>query len=100
MIGQSRRISAMLSSAFSLSTSAQPRTRASGGAVETGKMLTQLGAVDEVVDASQEVIGRDVLLEPELIELASVMGLRESIPKLRLAAGYLLPSVIGAQAAT
>jgi hypothetical protein len=33
-------------------------------------------------------------------ELASVMGLRESIPKLRLAAGYLLPSVIGAQAAT
>ena len=63
-------------------------------------MPAQLGAVDEAIDGAQEMITRDMILEPELVEQASVMGLRESIPKLRLAAGSLLPSVIGAQAAT
>jgi hypothetical protein len=63
-------------------------------------MLAQVRAVDEAIDGAQQVIRRDMILEPELVEQASVMGLRESIPKLRLAAGYLLPSVIGAQAAT
>jgi hypothetical protein len=31
---------------------------------------------------------------------ASVMGRSESIPRFHLAAGYLLPSVVGARAAT
>jgi hypothetical protein len=33
-------------------------------------MLAQLGAVDEAVNAPQQVIGRDMILEPELIEQA------------------------------
>jgi hypothetical protein len=33
-------------------------------------MLAQPGAIDKAVDAPQEVIGRDVILEPELIEQA------------------------------
>ena len=32
--------------------------------------------------------------------MASVMGRSESIPRFHLAAGYLLPSVVGARAAT
>jgi hypothetical protein len=33
-------------------------------------MPAQPGAIDKAVDAPQEVIGRDVILEPELIEQA------------------------------
>jgi hypothetical protein len=33
-------------------------------------VLAQLGAVDEAVDAPQEVIGRDVILEPECVKQA------------------------------
>ena len=33
-------------------------------------MLAQRGAVDETVDAPQEVIGWDVVLEPELVKQA------------------------------
>ncbi len=33
-------------------------------------MLAQLGAVDKAVDAPQEVIAGNVVLEPELIEQA------------------------------
>ncbi len=34
------------------------------------QMLTQPGAIDEAVEAPQTVIGRDVILKPELIEQA------------------------------
>ena len=42
----------------------------SHGAVEASQMLAQLGAVDEAVDAPQQVIGRDVVLKPEHIKQA------------------------------
>ena len=41
-----------------------------GGTIVAGQVLAQPGAVDEAVDAPQQVIGRDVVLEPELIEQA------------------------------
>jgi hypothetical protein len=40
----------------------------SHGAVEAGQMLAQLGAVNEAVDAPQEVIGRDMILKLERVE--------------------------------
>jgi hypothetical protein len=44
--------------------------RATGGAVEAGQMLAQLGAVDEAIDTSQQVIGRDMVLKVEPVEQA------------------------------
>jgi hypothetical protein len=40
------------------------------GAVEARQVLTQPGAVDKAVDAPQQVIGRDMILEPECVEQA------------------------------
>jgi hypothetical protein len=40
----------------------------SHGAVETRQVLAQLGAVNEAVDAPQEVIGRDMILKLERVE--------------------------------
>jgi len=39
-------------------------------AVEANQALTQLGAVHKVVNAPQEMIGRDMILEPELVKQA------------------------------
>ena len=44
--------------------------RATGGAVEIRQMLAQFGAVDEAVDAPQQVIAGNVILEPERVEQA------------------------------
>jgi hypothetical protein len=41
-----------------------------GRPVEAGQMLAQLGAVDEAINAAQQVIGRNMVLKPERVEQA------------------------------
>ena len=51
--------------------------------------------------SNAHALSRELLVERVSITVAaSVMGRSESIPRFHLAAGYLLPSVVGARAAT
>jgi hypothetical protein len=45
-------------------------TRLPGSVPDGNQQLAQLGAVDEAVNATQEVIAGDMILKPELVEQA------------------------------
>ena len=44
--------------------------RASDGAVEVGQVCTQIAEIQALVDAAQEVLGRDVVFQIERVEQA------------------------------
>ena len=84
--------------------------RIAASEVVRAEVLVAGAVAEHVIDGGQDrggnrnsrFLGAAASLEAQELgfEVASVMGRSESIPRFHLAAGYLLPSVVGARAAT
>ena len=89
-------------SACPLTRQAGVKERVTGGHQQPGAVVPERHGPVGVTDDSHQSLdeGHRSIARRRPAPVTSVMGRSELIPRFHLAAGYLLPSVVGARAAT